>query len=53
MSRADIGSFLGLTVETVSRVFSRLQKLDIIDVDKKEINVKDINLLKASANSSH
>ncbi|BFM11561.1 fumarate/nitrate reduction transcriptional regulator Fnr [Simiduia litorea] len=53
MSRADIGSFLGLTVETVSRVFSRLQKLGVIEVDKKEIDVKDLNLLKASASSSH
>lgn len=51
MSRADIGSFLGLTVETVSRVFSRLQKLNIIEVDKKEINVIDLELLKNSATS--
>lgn len=53
MSRADIGSFLGLTVETVSRVFSRLQKLDIIEVDKKEIEVKDLEQLKQSATNSN
>jgi CRP/FNR family transcriptional regulator len=30
MSRVDIGNYLGLTVETVSRVFSRMQKLGIL-----------------------
>ncbi len=41
MSRADIGNYLGLTVETVSRVFSRLQKQGIIRADKKEIEILD------------
>lgn len=51
MSRADIGSFLGLTVETVSRVFSRLQKLRVIEVDKKEILIEDLQALKQAASS--
>ncbi|MEZ5852244.1 MAG: Crp/Fnr family transcriptional regulator [Hyphomicrobiaceae bacterium] len=33
MRRADIGDFLGLTIETVSRTFSRLKADGIIDVD--------------------
>tara|TARA_R110002074_G_scaffold371698_2_gene546916 strand:+ start:10863 stop:11507 length:645 start_codon:yes stop_codon:yes gene_type:complete len=41
MSRMDIGNFLGLTIETVSRTFSRLQKEDLIDVDGREILIKD------------
>jgi len=51
MSRADIGNYLGLTVETVSRVFSRFQKLELLDVDKKEIEITDFDRLKAMANT--
>jgi len=32
MSRLDIGNYLSLTVETVSRVLSRMQKLEILDM---------------------
>lgn len=39
MSRVDIGNYLGLTVETVSRVFGRLQKLGALRVDNKEIEI--------------
>jgi CRP/FNR family transcriptional regulator, anaerobic regulatory protein len=37
MSRADIGNYLGLTVETVSRIFTRFQKNGSISVDGKEV----------------
>ncbi|MCB1668405.1 MAG: fumarate/nitrate reduction transcriptional regulator Fnr [Pseudomonadales bacterium] len=47
MSRSDIGNYLGLTLETVSRVFSRLQKSDILRVDKKEIEILNMDALKA------
>ncbi len=50
MSRVDIGNYLGLTVETVSRVFSRMQKLDILQVDNKEIKILDIPGLQKMAN---
>ncbi len=50
MSRTDIGNYLGLTVETVSRVFSRLQKHGILAVDNKEITILDIDGLKKMAN---
>lgn len=51
MSRADIGNYLGLTVETVSRVFSRFQKMGLLAVDKKEIEISDPDRLKAMANT--
>lgn len=41
MSRMDIGNFLGLTIETVSRTFTRLQKEDVINVDGREILIKN------------
>lgn len=50
MSRVDIGNYLGLTVETVSRVFSRMQKLDIMRVDNKEIEILDTQALRKMAN---
>jgi CRP/FNR family transcriptional regulator len=50
MSRVDIGNYLGLTVETVSRVFSRMQKLDIMRVDNKEIEILDPEALRKMAN---
>ncbi|MEP5766591.1 MAG: fumarate/nitrate reduction transcriptional regulator Fnr [Halieaceae bacterium] len=50
MSRIDIGNYLGLTVETVSRVFSRLQKLEILEVSNKEISILDVGGLQDIAN---
>jgi CRP/FNR family transcriptional regulator len=52
MSRVDIGNYLGLTVETVSRVFSRMQKLEILRVDNKEIKILDLPGLQKMANLS-
>ena len=52
MSRLDIGNYLGLTVETVSRVFSRMQKLEVLRVDNKEIEILDTERLRAMASLS-
>lgn len=49
MSRSDMGNYLGLTIETVSRVLSRLQKSNLITVDKKEIHILDMAGLKKIA----
>ncbi len=46
MSRSDIGNYLGLTIETVSRVFSKLNKQGIINLDKKHVVIRDIDELK-------
>lgn len=50
MSRADIGNYLGLTIETVSRVFSRFQKQELLKVDKKEISILNMDGLRKIAN---
>jgi len=39
MSRGDIGNHLGLVVETVSRVFTRLQRSGVLRVDGKEVEI--------------
>lgn len=52
MSRVDIGNYLGLTVETVSRVFSRMQKLGLLRVENKEIEILDTAELRSMANTT-
>ncbi|MEX0738709.1 MAG: fumarate/nitrate reduction transcriptional regulator Fnr [Pseudohongiella sp.] len=47
MTRGDIGEYLGLTLETVSRGFSGLQKKAIISVNNREIAISDMTSLKA------
>lgn len=39
MPRKDIGLFLGLTIETVSRIFSRLQREKVIVADRRFIRI--------------
>lgn len=45
MSRNEIGNYLGLAVETVSRIFTRFQKSNFITVDGKEIELLDLDHL--------
>jgi CRP/FNR family transcriptional regulator len=46
MSRAEIGSYLGMTLETVSRTFTALQQEGLLEVDKRHIRVNDLDGLK-------
>ena len=46
MTREDIGSYLGLTLETVSRLFSRMQRDGLIVAQQKEIELKDMPRLR-------
>lgn len=46
MTREEIGSYLGLKLETVSRVFSRLQQWSLIDVENKHVRIRDLAGLK-------
>ena len=45
MSRNEIGNYLGLAVETVSRIFTRFQKSDLLHVEGKEVHIQDLNQL--------
>lgn len=46
MSRQEIGNYLGITFETVSRVLGRLQRNGIIKVNRKAIKIIDMVALK-------
>lgn len=48
MTRAELGSFLALTLETVTRALTRLQSRGFIGVCGREIDVQDADGLRAS-----
>jgi CRP/FNR family transcriptional regulator, anaerobic regulatory protein len=52
MSRREIGSFLGLTLETVSRVFSRFQREGLIRAELKAVELLDAKRLHAMVGAS-
>ena len=41
MTREEIGSYLGLKLETVSRLFSQFQKDGLIEVEQKHVRILD------------
>lgn len=45
MSREETGNYLGLTIETVSRLFSRLARDGVIRVNHREIKILDMAAL--------
>ena len=49
MTREEIGSFLGLTLETVSRLFSRFQSEGLIQVQGRAVKLIDRNALRELA----
>ncbi|MFZ6872903.1 helix-turn-helix domain-containing protein [Undibacterium sp. Di27W] len=46
MTRHEIGSYLGLTLETVSRTLSAFNEMRLISVDQRQIALLDISALK-------
>jgi len=42
MTREEIGSYLGLKLETVSRLFSQFQRDGLIEVEQKHVRIVDI-----------
>ncbi|MBQ4860096.1 FNR family transcription factor [Pseudoalteromonas sp. MMG013] len=49
MTRGEIGNYLGLTVETISRLLSRFQKANLIKVEGKFITILNIPELAKTA----
>jgi CRP/FNR family transcriptional regulator len=45
MSREEIGNYLGLTLETVSRLFSRFAREGVIRVNQREVKILDMAAL--------
>ena len=52
MSRNEIGNYLGLAVETVSRLFTRFQDEGILKVERKHIELLDLEALQSICDSS-
>ncbi|SHG87088.1 FNR family transcription factor [Ferrimonas marina] len=52
MTRGDIGNYLGLTVETISRLLGRFQKGGLIEVKGKYIAITDIEQLNQLAGNA-
>jgi len=47
MLRSDIANYLGLAIETVSRIFKAFQNKDIISVEQHQISINDFEALKS------
>ena len=45
MSRRDIGNYLGLAEETVSRLFTRFQEEGIVRVERKHLTIQAMDKL--------
>lgn len=49
MSREEIGNYLGLTIESISRLLSRFKKEGLLRVSNREIEIVDLPTMKAMA----
>lgn len=52
MTRSDIANYLGLAVETISRVFFQLQASEILSIDRRKLKIHDMKALRNLASSS-
>ncbi len=53
MTREEIGSYLGLKLETVSRTFSKFQDEGLLEVKQRQIRIIDQNGLQKLVNTAH
>ncbi len=49
MSREDIGSYLGMQIETVSRLFSRFTEAGILQINLRHVKLLDVEALRELA----
>lgn len=52
MSRGDIGNYLGLADETVSRLFSRFQEAGLLVAERKQVRLLEIERMRAIAHGA-
>jgi CRP/FNR family transcriptional regulator len=52
MTREEIGSYLGLKLETVSRTFSKFQDDEILEVKQRDIRILDLAALQRVVNAA-
>lgn len=53
MTRQDIANYLGLVVETVSRLFTKLQHDGILNVERRTVNINNYKMLENVAENHH
>lgn len=53
MTREEIGSYLGLKLETVSRTFSKFQEEGLMDVKQRQIRILDLDGLTKLVNGAN
>lgn len=51
MSRHDIANYLGLAVETVSRLFTRFQDEGLLQVERRHITIRELDRLRTMVGS--
>lgn len=49
MTRADIANYLGLSVETASRILTQLQERQILRIEQKLVHIEDVTALMEAA----
>ena len=47
MSRQDIGNYLGLAIETVSRLFAHFQNAGVLKVNRRQVVLTDLERLRS------
>jgi CRP/FNR family transcriptional regulator len=52
MTREEIGSYLGLKLETVSRTFSKFQEEGILEVKQRDIRIIEQSALQRVVNGT-